>query len=201
MHEDELAIRCVISGDRNAFRPLVERHQSAVCATVRALLPHFSDWEDIAQEVFLAAFRHLATFDAERGSFRAWLLAIARNQCRNVRPFRSPNHVNAIPERIDSRSPEASACEAEWFERLNRCLAALPDEQRLAFVLVEMQGLSYAEAADISAATVGTVKSRLFRAKQWLREIMRTAANDDQCPATGQLSGLQRIDSQRNGKQ
>src|SRR5436190_23350166 len=85
MHEDEQAIQGVICGDRDAFRPLVERHQSAICATIRALLPQYAEWEDLAQEAFLAAFVHLATFDATKGSFRTWLLAIARNQCRNVR--------------------------------------------------------------------------------------------------------------------
>src|SRR5258708_6637811 len=106
MHEDELAIQGVLVGDRDAFRSLVERHQSAICATIRALLPQYAEWEDLAQEVFLAAFQHLATFDNSKGSFRTWLLAIARNQCRNVRRRPSAAQVSEMPDLADGRSPE-----------------------------------------------------------------------------------------------
>ena len=189
MHEDEQAIGRVLSGDRDAFRSLVEMHQSAVSATIRALLSQCSEWEDIAQEVFLAAYRHLATFDGAKASFRTWLLAIARNQCRNVRQSRIPTQDVAMPDLVDGRSPEALACEAEWFERLDEALAGLPEEQRLVFVLVELQGLSYQEAADISLVTVGTVKSRLSRAKQWLREILKSPAAVKECSPGPQRNG------------
>jgi RNA polymerase sigma-70 factor (ECF subfamily) len=188
MHEDEQAIQGVLCGDRDAFRPLVERHQSAICATIRALLPQHAEWEDLAQEVFLAAFQHLATYDAAKGPLRTWLLAIARNQCRNVRRRPAAAQVAEIPDIADGRSPEETACEAEWFARLDKALAALPEEQRLVFVLVEMQGLSYQEAADISEVTVGTVKSRLFRAKEWLRESLRSVENDEKCATGTQLN-------------
>jgi RNA polymerase sigma-70 factor (ECF subfamily) len=185
MDQDEQAIQNVLSGDADAFRSLVERHQSAVCATIRALLPQFSEWEDLAQEVFLAAFQHLETFDAAKGTFRSWLLAIARNQCRNVRRGPVLAQIDAMPILAEGRLPDAQASEAEWFERLDAALAALPDEQRLAFVLVEMQGLSYQEAADVCEVAVGTVKSRLFRAKEWLKESLLSAANDEKCAARG----------------
>jgi RNA polymerase sigma-70 factor (ECF subfamily) len=183
MDDDELAIGRVRAGDREAFRLLVERHQSSVCATVRALMPRYSDWEDVAQEVFLAAFRHLATFDSSKGTFRAWLLAIARNQCRNVWKRPVANLPGTIPDGADHRTPALAAAESEWFERLDSGLSALPEEQRLVFVLVEMQGLSYREAAEIAGSNVGTVKSRLSRAKEWLREALRSSWDE------GVLSG------------
>ncbi|HEY2253447.1 MAG TPA: RNA polymerase sigma factor [Planctomycetaceae bacterium] len=185
MDQDEQAIQSVLAGDSDAFRSLVERHQSAVCATVRALLPRYSEWEDLAQEVFLAVFQHLETFDATKGTFRTWLLAIARNQCRTVRQRPLPARLDALPDLADARLPDAKASEAEWFECLDAALAALPDEQRLAFVLVEMQGLSYQEAADVCEVAVGTVKSRLFRAKEWLKEALLSAASDEKCAARG----------------
>ncbi len=178
MLEDEQAIKCVLSGDREAFRSLVTRHQSAVCATIRALGSRGVDWEDLAQEVFLAAFQHLATFDAAKGSFRTWLLAIARNQCRNASRRLVPAPAAVIPEKIDCRTPDVTAAEAEWFERLDAGLSALPEEQRLMFVLVELQGVSYQEAADIADVSIGTVKSRLFRAKAWLRETLAPEASE-----------------------
>lgn len=191
MHEDEQTIHGVISGDRDAFRSLVDRHQSAVCATIQALLPQYSEWEDLAQEVFLAAFVHLAAFNAAKGSFRTWLLAIARNRCRNVNRRPLAIQVAEMPDLAAGRSPDALICEAEWFARLDAALAALPEEQRLVFVLVELQGLSYQEAADISETTIGTVKSRLFRAKQWLRAILKCPADDESCIADPRLNGGQ----------
>lgn len=179
MDDDDEVIGRVRAGDREAFRSLVERHQSSVCATVRALMPQFPDWEDVAQDVFLAAFRHLATFDSSKGSFRVWLLAIVRNHCRNVLRRPCLRISSAAPDGTDFRTPEKAATESEWFERLDSGLAALPEDQRLVFVLVEMQGLSYREAADASGCSVGTVKSRLSRAKEWLREAMRSFHKDE----------------------
>jgi RNA polymerase sigma factor (sigma-70 family) len=177
MHdEDDQTIRQVLAGDRDSFRSLVTRHQSAVCATIRALRSGSADWEDLAQEVFLKAFQHLARFDSGKGSFRTWLLAIARNHCRSADQRRVVFPVVATVEPADHRSPDLLAAEAEWFARLDAALAALPEEQRLVFVLIEMQGLSHQEAADIAETNVGTIKSRLFRAKEWLRESLQTDA-------------------------
>jgi len=185
MHEDEHAIQRIKAGDTAAFRSLVERHQSAVCATIRALLPRNSEWEDLAQEVFLAAFQHLEKFASTKGTFRTWLLAIARNRCRDVGRRPISVRLHEIPDPVDCRAPDAQASDAEWFERLDAFLAALPEEQRLAFVLVEMQGLSYQEAADICEVAIGTVKSRLFRAKEWLKEALQRVAKDENCAARG----------------
>jgi RNA polymerase sigma-70 factor (ECF subfamily) len=179
MDDDEQVIGRARADDREAFRLLVERHQSSVCATIRALMPQYPDWEDVAQEVFLAAFSHLATFDFSKGSFRAWLLAIARNQCRNIWRQPAVTLKSTMPDCADHRTPETAATESEWYERLDAGLAALPDEQRLAFVLIEMQGLSYREAAEIAGSNVGTVKSRLSRAKQWLRETLGSQQKEE----------------------
>lgn len=176
MADDEEAIRRVLSGDREAFRSLLTRHQGAVCATIRALRPGSADWEDTAQDVFLAAFQHLATFDAAKGSFRSWLLAITRNRTRNTMARSAVVSAGDLPELPDERTPERLASEAEWFARLDAGLAGLPEKQRLVFVLVELQGLSYQEAAGIADVSVGTVKSRLFRAKEWLREVLQPIA-------------------------
>jgi RNA polymerase sigma-70 factor (ECF subfamily) len=173
MDEDENSISRVRSGDRDAFRFLIGRHQSAVCAAIAALCPRGADGEDLAQDVFLSAFRHLASFDAAKGSFRTWLLAIARNRCRSACRRPVMPQFDPLPERADGRTPETLASEAECFERLDAGLAALPEEQRLVFVLVEMQGRSYQEAAQIAEVDVGTIKSRLFRAREWLRETLR----------------------------
>jgi len=178
MDEDEQTISRVLAGDREAFRSLITRHQAAVCATIAVLQPRGTDCEDLAQEVFLAAFRHLGKFDSRKGSFRTWLLAIARNVCRNAHRRPVTAQLGELPDFVDGRTPETQASQAEWFEQLDAGLAALPEEQRLAFVLVEMQGLSYQEAATIAEAGIGTLKSRLHRAKASLRELLRPVATD-----------------------
>lgn len=173
MTDDQSAIERVLSGDREAFRELVAGHQSAVCATIAALWPGRGDFEDLSQETFLAAFRHLASFDAARGSFRTWLLAIARNLCRTANSRTGRIRVELNHDPIDERTPERLASEAECFRKLDAGLAELPEEQRLVFVLVELQGLSYEETAEIAGVPIGTIKSRLFRAKEGLREALR----------------------------
>ncbi|MFN0051014.1 MAG: RNA polymerase sigma factor [Planctomycetales bacterium] len=176
MTEDEQVVRRVVSGEREAFRLLVVTHQSAVCATIRALLGGAADWEDLGQEVFLAAFQHLATFDPNRGSFRTWLLAIARNRCRNALRRPASLQLEAVLEQSHDRTPDQAAMEAECFQRLDEGLAALPESQRELFVLIELQGLSYEEAAHVSEVSVGTVKSRLSRAKARLRELLQAVS-------------------------
>lgn len=184
MVDDEHAVRSVLGGDREAFRGLVVRHQGAVCATIRALRPNTADWEDLAQDVFLAAFRRLGTFNSAKGTFRVWLLAIARNRCRDMPERRDILQTDGAVDPADHRTPELLASESEWFEKLDAALSALPEEQRLAFVLVELQGLSYQEAADAAGIAVGTVKSRLSRAKEWMREVLKPLRNNDESDVT-----------------
>lgn len=180
--DDSDTIRRVLAGEREAFRPLVLRHQAAICATVRALLPRGCDWEDIAQDVFLTAFRHLTTFDSGKASFRTWLLTITRNRCHDVSRRLPKTKRASRTEPVDDRTPPALIAEAEWFDQLDAGLEQLPPEQRLVFTLIELQGLSYQETAEIADIHLGTVKSRLARAKASLRNVLaplfpeRTAA-------------------------
>jgi RNA polymerase sigma-70 factor (ECF subfamily) len=171
MSDDETIIRCVLAGQRDQFRLLVERYEAAVWGVTRALCPHEADRDDLAQEAFVAAFLKLATFDASRGTFRTWLLTIARNTCRNARRRPVCSTTNDL-ELIEPTTPAHLAAEAECFRRLDAALAALPEDQRLMFVLIEVQGASHAEAAAIADVPMGTVKSRLFRAREWLREAL-----------------------------
>ena len=83
MDGERTLIERVLAGDADSFRELVERHQRRVYGFVRNLVRHALDAEDIVQEVFVAAFRKLNSFDAERSQFSTWLLTIARNRCLN----------------------------------------------------------------------------------------------------------------------
>ena len=98
MLEDSQVFQRVLRGEREAYRILVERYQQPLLAAIRGILARSEGAEDIAQDVFLAAYENLATFDPRRGRFAAWLFAIARNRCLNGRKRRRPTLVEALPD-------------------------------------------------------------------------------------------------------
>jgi RNA polymerase sigma-70 factor (ECF subfamily) len=176
MNDDLDAIRRVLAEDIESFRYLVERYQRPLLTLVRNLTPPNIDHEGVAQEVFLAAFRCLASFDPNRSAFSTWLFTIARNRCRNEVARRRPIAGAELPEVVDLRSPERAASEAELFRQLDAALDDLPFEQRSAFVLAHLQGLSYEEVGRIEGVGVGTVKSRIARAREKLRALLHHSA-------------------------
>jgi RNA polymerase sigma-70 factor (ECF subfamily) len=171
MSEEETIIRRVLEGDTQAFRWIVERYQGPIYRLVRNLLARRAEVEDLAQDTFLAAYQNLAVFDARRGTFATWLFVIARNKCRNAAKRRR-RVVDADAEPVDPCTPESALAEGEWLQRFDAALAALPFEQRTAFFLAEMEGLPYEEIARIEGVPLGTVKSRVSRAKEKLRGLL-----------------------------
>jgi len=171
MNEDIQTIQRVLAGDTDAFRRLVVRHQGPLFALVGNLVrdPHARD--DIAQETFLAAYLHLGSYDPQRGKFSTWLLTIARNKCIDALKEQRPLAMASPPPRVDSSSPADRLLETELFDQLDHALAALPPEQKTVFVLAEIEGLSHEEICRIEAAPLGTVKSRISRAKEKLRSL------------------------------
>lgn len=160
------------AGDRAAFGAVIVQHQAAVFRVLRNLLPQGADCEDLAQDVFLTAYARLASFDPSQASFRTWLLTIARNACLNALKKRRPllTDFSGAETHPPARHPPTDELEqAETFRRLDAALAELPFEQRTAFVLSELEELSLEEVARIEAVPVGTVKSRLSRAREKLR--------------------------------
>lgn len=176
MTDDLDAIRRVLAGDVESFRRLVDRYQRPLLNLVRNLTPPGTDHEGVGQDVFLAAFRRLAWFDPKRSAFSTWLFTIARNRCRNELARRRPVAGGELPDVVDPRSPERAATEAELVRQLAAALDALPFEQRSAFVLTQLQGLSYEEVGRIEGVGVGTVKSRIARAREKLRCLLSHAA-------------------------
>lgn len=178
MDGDRTLIERVLAGDVEAFRELVERHQRRVFLFVRNLVWHAPDAEDLVQEVFVSAFRKLDSFDSERSQFSTWLLTIARNRCLNH--LQRPSVATSFPSEFDIEARTAQPVDAvlsrELHARLDAALEILPLEQRTAFVLAEIQELPYSEIAFIEEVELGTVKSRVSRAKQRLREMLRDLA-------------------------
>ncbi len=168
-------------GDLTAFNVLVERYQTGVYNVCLRMLSAPAAAEDASQEAFISAYRSLERFRG--GSFRAWLFRIAANACydeirrRKARPALSLDRTADDDERpIDppdaAPSMEERAANVELHGALADALKQLPDEQRLAIVLCDVQGFDYAEIAETMRVSLGTVKSRISRARSRLRVIL-----------------------------
>ena len=156
------------------FRRIVERHQGGLFALVRSLGLDGHTCEDVVQDAFLSAYRHADDFDPSRGSYRAWLYGIARNGALNVIRKKHPVPVALPPDRVGAELRG----EPDAFARLDGALRALPMDQRAAFVLAEIHGLTHQEVAAIEGVAVGTVKSRTARARERLRDVLRGASKE-----------------------
>lgn len=167
-------MRCK-SGDPMAFRAFVVRYQRPVFALLSRFLGHGEHVSDLAQETFLRAFRALPGFDVD-GAARpsTWLLTIATRLALDKKRKKQVPEVPLDEWHVpsDGDTPERQAERAELGRAIARAAQALPDEQRAAFVLAEFHGLAIAEIAEALSLPDNTVKTRLFRARQKLREAL-----------------------------
>ena len=176
---EDARIQRAQAGDLSAFNELVVEYQSLVYNLCMRMLGQQQAAEDAAQEAFINAWRSIRNFRGD--SFRAWLLRIAANLCRDElrrrgrRPSSSLDTAleAGMPDPQDEESlPEESALNAELRVSLEAALAELPEEQRTAIVLCDVEGLDYAEIAVAMKTSLGTVKSRIARARMRMREVM-----------------------------
>jgi RNA polymerase sigma-70 factor (ECF subfamily) len=181
--EAALVQRCA-SGDEAACADLVSEHQRMVVQLAINLLGDRDEALDLSQEVFLRVFRTIHRFRGQ-SSLRTWIYRIAVNQARNRHRFWRRRH-RADQVSLDQHvathgefesggelTPDRMLAQKQLADRLQRALDALPFDQRTAIVLREIDGLSYDEIAFSLGVAIGTVKSRLTRARQTLRVELR----------------------------
>ena len=177
--EDHAAVRRCLAGDLGAFDGLVHRYQDRVFALCLWMLANRDDAEDAAQDAFVRAFRGLANFRGDC-AFSTWLHRIAVNAALDLshRRSRAPLPYAALlsdeeslpPEAIDpEESPADLACRRERREAILSALRELPEQHRVAIVLFDIQGYAYEEVAAMLELPLGTVKSRLNRARLAMR--------------------------------
>jgi RNA polymerase sigma-70 factor (ECF subfamily) len=174
----ETVIRRVLEGDIESFRFIVERYERPVVRMIRNMTNNKESCEDIAQDVFFTAYRKLASFDPARSNFSTWLFTIARNKSINALRKKRALSISELPEKINPRTPSDVIVEKELFDRLDKELQALPSKQKRVLVLAEFEKLSYAEIAQIEGARLGTIKSRINRAKKKLRSALKDLDGD-----------------------
>jgi RNA polymerase sigma-70 factor (ECF subfamily) len=188
--EDAALVARARSGDVDAFQELVDRHQVAIFNVVLRTVKDPGIAEDVTQDAFLRAWRSLRQFRG--GNVRGWLMRIAVNRAYDTlrsQKRRPADSLDALEYEPVARwtagaatpeHPEGHALRTELSEVLERLLARLPDDQRTALLLVDLEGFSYDEAAGIMAVAPGTIKSRISRARSRLREEMRAATHDSE---------------------
>lgn len=172
-------------GDLNAFNRLVLAYQDLVYSQAYRMMGEVHSAEDATQEAFISAFRNLRSYRG--GSFKSWLLRIVTNACydelrwRKRRPTTPLEPLDDDQETIESpqwledpdESPEDAAERAELSRALQRCLDELPEDFRTVVILVDIQGFDYSDASDVIQKPLGTVKSRLARARLRMRDCLQ----------------------------
>jgi RNA polymerase sigma factor (sigma-70 family) len=183
---DEAAlIESAQRGSLDSFNQLILNYQDAVYGQAYRMMGESEPAQDATQEAFISAYRSLGSYRG--GSFKAWLLRIVTNACydelrrRQRHPTTSLEPLDADDEEIESprwladngASPEAETERGELGAAIQHCLEDLPLEFRAVVVLVDIQGMDYGEAAEVIGKPVGTVKSRLARARMRLRDCLQ----------------------------
>ena len=181
MDPDRELVAEAARGSREAFDTLVRRHQRAIVNLVHAMTGSDADADDLAQESFVRAWRSLATFRSD-STFRTWLHGIAINVIRTHTGRGSRlRRIFGAPRQPDAPDPIERVSVSDGIEEplamrqeIDRALATLPDDMREALILRDVQGLDYKEIAEALGVRLGTIESRIFRARQRLRPLLQT---------------------------
>ena len=180
--DEQKLIRQALKGNLDAFNALVLAYQDNAYTVAYRIMGDSESAADVTQDSFITAYRRLSTYRG--GNFRAWVLRIVTNMCydelrrRKRRPAASLDEMGAdyddgapIPD--DSPSPEQAAQQNELNRAIQNCIGELSESHRTVIVLSDIEGLSYQEIVDTLGMNLGTVKSRLSRARVSIRDCLQ----------------------------
>jgi len=186
LSDDELAQK-VQQGYQAAFNELVERYTAKVYLQARAMTRSGQEAEDIVQETFLKAFKHIDKFSPAKATFRTWLFAIARNQSINVLSSlkrKMAKYFGETEGRTEHDSPDPVAglsdgsdaekllSEKQQFARVTQAIEKLPERQRAALLLKAQENMSYEEISQVMQTSASAVESLIFRARKALMDML-----------------------------
>ncbi len=176
-------IEAARGGDRSAFDALLRLHQDRVFSICLATIRDRELALDATQETFITLFRKLDRFDG-RSAFTTWLYRVTMNTCYDVLRRARRHATEPLPEHHDPADPSANDPfdAADVRPELAAALASIPEEFRAAVVLSDLEGLPLVEVAEILEVPIGTVKSRVFRGRRLLAEILRNHPTLDERP-------------------
>ncbi len=171
------------AGDRSAFDALLRLHQDRVFAICLATIRDRELALDATQETFITLFRKLDRFDG-RSAFTTWLYRVTMNTCYDVLRRARRHTADVLPEHHDPADPSSADPfdAADLRPELTAALASIPEEFRVAVVLSDLEGLPLGEVADILEVPLGTVKSRVFRGRRLLAEMLRNHTTPNERP-------------------
>lgn len=181
--EEQGQIAAAQAGDLEAFNVLVLRYQDSVYSLAYRIMGDPESAADAAQDAFITAFRRLETYRG--GQFRSWLFRITTNTCYDILRYhkrRPATHIDDLPGSDNDdgpplpdtlETPEQAAQSAELQRAIQNCITALKADQRIVLVMSDIEGYSYQEIADHIEAQLGTVKSRLSRARATVRNCLQ----------------------------
>ena len=180
--DQDLVLR-VQCGDKAAFDVLVIKYQHRIVQLVKRYVKDHSEAQDIAQDTFLKAYRSIASFRGD-AAFYTWLYRIAINTAKNglISQSRRRCHYQVDIQEVEAcenihelqhcETPETQLLNEEILATIKRTIDELPQEMRVAIMLCEFNGLSYEEIAQTMDCPVGTVRSRIFRAREAIDEVL-----------------------------
>lgn len=182
---DQLLVERVQAGDKRAFDVLVSKYQRRLMRLVSRLVHDTAEAEDVVQETFIKAYRALRHFRGD-AAFYTWLYRIGINTAKNylvTQGRRTPTSSETDAEQAesfddghrlrDNNTPESVLASKQIAATVNAAMDVLPIELRTAIVLREIEGLSYEEISEIMACPIGTVRSRIFRAREVIAEKLK----------------------------
>lgn len=182
---DQLLVERVQAGDKRAFDVLVSKYQRRLMRLVSRLVHDPAEAEDVVQETFIKAYRALRHFRGD-AAFYTWLYRIGINTAKNylvTQGRRAATSSDADAEQAesfddgnklrDNNTPESVLASKQIAATVNAAMDVLPIELRTAIVLREIEGLSYEEISEIMACPIGTVRSRIFRAREVIAEKLK----------------------------
>ena len=176
---DEISIiKSVLQGNVESFRLLVQRYEKPVISMIGNIIGDHHICEDIAQDVFFTVYKKISSYDPARSNFSTWLFTIARNKSINAIKKKRLSSISGSPKKPAVSNPGDHLIRQEFFDRLDKALQNLPRQQKTAFVLAEFEKLPYEQIAQIEGVKLGTIKSRINRAKKKLRLTLESFKED-----------------------
>lgn len=173
--EDQFLVRQILSGNTNAFRFIVLRYQKPIFRYLRSFGISETQVEEIAQDIFVKAFKNLSTYDQEKSQLNTWLFVIAKNSALNaISKHSAKNEIlsEEEPEQVDTSTPLSALEQTVLKRNLDQSIRQLPLQFRSVITLFHFNEMSLEEISEIEQCNIGTVKSRLHRGKTMLREII-----------------------------
>lgn len=176
--QERALIEAAAGGDPAAFEKLMRMHEGKMYAVALRMCASREDAQDCMQEAMIRAYRAIENFRFQ-SSFSTWIYRITMNTCLDELRRRKVRQATSLDALLDAgwapsggESPEGHAMEQDRKRALEQAIRTLPEDMRAAIVLRDIQGYSYDEIADILSVNVGTIKSRISRGREKLREIL-----------------------------